>query len=430
MKRIVNRKSIGLVLVILLVAILSINTKKVKATGTITWNGASSITINENINNIINPIAGSRTYCLEDASGLASTCSATATITYTGNETISSQQISKTTTMNLSSLTFDEPGDYSFWLYDQITETWLDKYYHITRANTYYNVVVSVRNEVDANNEVTGNYTANLILNKCEYDTSTGNYVCSKVTPIGGVLYVDVDYYPDSNAFGHTEITKTVKGTGAKTTEYFPFNITLQIDSNVCSPLNCNRWSFPITGIDSTATYNGSTVNNPTSITPGTQVTVYLKDGQTVVIGEGEEATRNAIGTFDTIPAICDSGGISFEKNNPNKIIESKRLSNLKSGRILRLGEISYYNHWSVSETAGDYSTTIFDNSGYTQTGTSFTNAEFNCGTTQISFVNTKEMSPLTGIIIKVAPYVILIAVGIGGFFIFRYLRRKKKLSN
>ena len=77
MKRLVNMKIIALVFVIALVSILTLNTKKAKAAGTVTWSGPSSITIRETMHNIVNPIIATRTYSLYDSGMVAAASAAT-----------------------------------------------------------------------------------------------------------------------------------------------------------------------------------------------------------------------------------------------------------------------------------------------------------------------------------------------------------------
>ncbi|MBQ3468547.1 MAG: hypothetical protein IJH18_00590 [Bacilli bacterium] len=433
MKRLVNMKIIALVFVIALVSILTLNTKKAKAAGTVTWSGTSSITIEENINNITNPIAGTRTYSVTDNTDAVV---ATTTVTYTGNETISANQINKTTTINLSNLTFTEAGDYSYSILPEVDAEygdngfWLNAFFQ-SGDDPKYEVIVSVRNEVDANNIATGNLEATLVLNECTFNPSTGNYdVCSKVSPASGTgtLNAHYVYIPDDQMFSHIELGKEVKGTGAEINKYFPFTINLQIDSNVCKPLNCNRWSFPISDVDATATYNGSTVNNPTSITPGTPVTVYLKDGQIAVIGEGHEATRGAANTFDTIPVRCSTVPIVMSnKYNLNKSTGIKKLSNFSNGRIKKLdGSNTAPSQLSISETAGDYTAAYTINGDTSQSGSSFSDVALECNTNEILFENTRTMAPLTGVIINIAAYLIVIGIAIGGFLLFRNIRKIK----
>ena len=50
-------------------------------------------------------------------------------------------------------------------------------------------------------------------------------------------------------------------------------------------------------------------------------------------------------------------------------------------------------------------------------------------GTYPIYFINTKEMSPVTGLIFTILPYVILVGIGVGGVLLFRYSKTKKSKS-
>ncbi|MBQ3435971.1 MAG: hypothetical protein IJH13_03025 [Bacilli bacterium] len=439
MKKIMNLKNIGLILTIVLVSILTLNTKNVKATGTVTWSGPSSITIRETISNMTNPIVASRAYGLF-VQGNDITPVTTATINFTASDTPTNYQITKSTTMNLTSLAFSKPGDYEYsiypdWLLDNAGH-FLDNYStgsHHYNVTYRYKVIVSVRNVVDANNTPTGDFTATTILESCEYNEQTNNYEnCTKISPVSGVLYADYDYETNPESFAHIEISKTVKGIGADTTKYFPITLTIYNEGAIF-----DDWEYPITGIDSTITYNGQSVTQPTTIGNGTPVIIYIKHGQTAIIGQATSGGSS----FDLIPTkatVGYSGGGGGSYAN----------SQLKEYRVQKLAgeQIFYGSFFTVAEDPKDYSPSISpDNENFFNVSSVSDIAGIPSieiggeqkkvlpimegGTYPIYFINTKEMSPVTGLIFTILPYVILVGIGVGGVLLFRYSKTKKSKS-
>ncbi|MBQ3436300.1 MAG: hypothetical protein IJH13_04715 [Bacilli bacterium] len=417
MKKVLNIKNMGLLLIIVLIAVLTINTKEAKAAGTVTWSGPSSITIRDTIHNIANPIVAS-TKCVLFEGGDTHDDVATTTINYTASDTPTNYQITKSATMNLSSLTFTKPGDYSYNLVEELLNSNAEAFWPGEDA-PYYKVTISVRNIVDANNVPTGNFTASLIIEKC----ISGN-ICSKINPVSGNLIVDFDYETNPESFGHIEISKTVKGIGADINEYFPFTVSIDDADDAF-----DGWVYPISGIDSTVTYNGSTVSNPTTITSGTPTTIYLKHGQTAIIGQ----VTSGGNTFDAIPNFyCTGGGHSptVTSYNFSKNLRIRKLANID-------GKTCYGSYVSISENSGSYTPSIsLDGSDYIS-GDSFddidgldlidnTSLPVESETNAYYFVNTKEMSPVTGLILTILPYLILAGIGIGGTLLVMHLKKQK----
>ena len=435
MKRIFSIHNIFLMLVVVLIVVLSLNLKEVKAAGTITWSGPSSITIRETIRNIANPIVASRDYGLF-ASGDDTTPVSTATINYTASDTPTNYQITKSTTMNLSSLTFSKPGDYEYYLapdalFDSNNYN-IDAYFGPDDANRYYEVTVSVRNVVDSNNTPTGNFTASMILIKYDYNETTGEDEQVKINPVSGVLYADYDCIADEGSFGHIELSKTVKGIGADTTEYFPVTISIDNDpgdgeSDYIS-IDSSGWTYPISGLDATVTYNGSTVNNPSTITDGIPTTIYIKHGQTAIIGQ----ISSGGDTFDAIPVKYRSslspldpnpgpgGGIIYTSNYRANPITPKKMININ-------GDDLFGSYFTAVETPGSYSPSYSIDGEAAETGYSVPATEIASGTNTVDFYNTKEMSPVTGLIFTILPYVILAAIGIGGALLVMHLKKEER---
>ena len=434
MKRIFSIHNIFLMLVVVLIVVLSLNLKEVKAAGTITWSGPSSITIRETIRNIANPIVASREYGLF-ASGDDTTPVSTATINYTASDTPTNYQITKSTTMNLSSLTFSKPGDYEYYLVpDDLFDSnnySIDAYF---APDDYFNyfVVVQVRNVVDANNVPTGNFTATIILYSCEYNEQTDEELCTKVNPVSGVLYADHYLETNPEGFGHIEVSKTVKGIGADTTEYFPVTISIDNDTgddeSDYMSIDSSGWTYPISGLDATVTYNGSTVNNPSTITDGIPTTIYIKHGQTAIIGQ----ISSRGDTFDAIPVKYRSsllpldpnpgpgGGIIDASNYRANPITPKKMININ-------GDDLFGSYFTAVEMPGSYSPSYSIDGEAAETGYSVPATEIASGANTVDFYNTKEMSPVTGLIFTILPYVILAGIGIGGALLVMHLKKEER---
>ena len=453
MKKIINIRNITLILVVVLIGVLSLKIKEVKAAGTVTWSGPSSVTIRETLSNVVNPIVAHRAYYLQENFGNYNTV-ATATINYTASDTYTNYQITKTAVMNLSSLTFTAPGDYEYRIYEDVlydsNDRYIDNYFYNSNYSydhfvPYYNAIVQVRNVVDGNNVPTGNFTASLILEKWEYNDQTDDWECSKVSPSSGVLYADYNYEPYPDAFGHIELSKTVKGTGADRNKYFPFTITINNDISIEGLIDSSGWTYPISGLDTTVTYNGSTISNPTSITDGTSTTIYLKHGQTAIIGQ----VTSGGSSFDAIPAgICseeedpfggDPGGDPIP--DPGDIIVDGQPHNQSydyttTPRIKPLTYIDnlycYGSYFRIEEDPADYDASFSVNggsstSGYYVPATGIMDINTYSTTATVDFSNTKEMSPFTGLIFTILPYLMLAGIGIGGTLLVMRLKKEER---
>ncbi|MBQ3435732.1 MAG: hypothetical protein IJH13_01785 [Bacilli bacterium] len=424
MKKVLNIKNIGLLLIIVLIAVLTISTKEAKAAGTLTWSGPSSITIRDTIHNIANPIVATRDYVLQATGGQEAS---SVTLNYTASDTITNYQLTKSAVLNLSNLTFTKPGDYRYGIVpDDLRVSGNNlSYFTPADANRYYEVTVSVRNVVDANNVPTGNFTASMILIKYDYNETTGEDEQVKINPVSGVLYADYDYIPDESFFGHIELSKTVKGIGADTTKYFPFTINIDNDSSLVQDeqalIDSSGWTYPISGIDATVTYNGNTINNPTTITDGTPTTIYLKHGQTAIIGQ----VTNGGNTFDVIPrGLCSELIDPYTPGNQNYDFS-------RSPSVKKLAEVDgatcYGSYFTIEENPGDY-TPSFSLAGYPATSGYYVSAEgIVDGSNTVDFYNQKEMSPVTGLIFTILPYLILAGIGVGGTLLVMHLKKEEK---
>ncbi|MBQ3468540.1 MAG: hypothetical protein IJH18_00555 [Bacilli bacterium] len=426
MKKVFSIHNVFLILVVVLIGVLSLKTSEVKAAGTVTWSGPSSITIRETIHNIAGPIVAHRDYNLIEDFGDYDE-ETTATINYTASDTPTNYQITKSTTMNLSNITFVKPGDYEYYLdaSDLIVSNGTPLPVDYSEDCPSYEVTVSVRNVVDANNVPTGSFTASLILEKGEYNEQTDDWDVSKVSPSSGVLYADFDFETNSDRFGHIELSKTVKGIGADTTKYFPFTITINNDAITSGfySLDSTGWVYPISGLDSTVTYNGNTVTNPTTITDGTPTTIYLKHGQTAIIGQ----VISGGNTSDAIPI-----GSCFHSSGPSpKSFDNSKAITAKKMHIIPADDESWWecigSYYTIEENPDDYTPEFSVNNGGLNNGYNIGYFGVNDGSNTVEFYNQKEMSPVTGLIFTILPYLILAGIGVGGALLVMHLKKEEK---
>ncbi|MBQ3436293.1 MAG: hypothetical protein IJH13_04680 [Bacilli bacterium] len=458
MKKTFNLYNITLILVIVLASLLAFKAPEVRASGTVTWSGPSSITIRNTINEVMNPMDVSLTYVIEADSDNPSGASGaptnvTAAFTRT-SPTVSNYTLTKTAVLSFSNMTFTDPGDYTYNVIfgtDDIGDIGGDHAVYVvpefTANYSQYKVVISVRNIVDSNNNPTGNYTASLILQECNDEQST-ELVCSKINSESGVLYADYDYATTNMSMG--AITKTVKGIGADTTEYFPFTISIDDEDGTF-----DGWVFPVTIYEDiysnnptdvtniSVNYNGQTRTQPTSITSGgSSITLYLKHNQIAVIGAviNENNPGEALmGIPGGVSCGNDSGTTSGQSNHINKKFELKNLiqapDTSSKNKVIQLGDSTLCggDKWSVQEEQGDYTPSYaFINGGSSEEteGNSFSDVRFpHNNTSQVIFTNTKEMSPVTGLIFTILPYLILAGIGVGGTLLIMYLKKEEKAN-
>ncbi|MBQ3468736.1 MAG: hypothetical protein IJH18_01585, partial [Bacilli bacterium] len=150
--------------------------------------------------------------------------------------------------------------------------------------------------------------------------------------------------------------------------------------------------------------------------------------GQTAIIGQ----VTNGGNTFDVIPGGYCGGEIPDPDIPDRKKYDFSTTPSVKKLAAVD-GKTCYGSYFTIEESPGDYTPAFSVNGGSSTSGyyVSATGiAEDLQGTPAIvSFENTKEMSPVTGLIFTILPYVILAGIGVGGVLLFRYLKNKKTAS-
>ena len=287
----------------------------------------------------------------------------TATISFTGSETVSNNYTAtKSTTINFANmgLVFDDAGIYEFTIKETATSN--DAY---PVDGDEYTVIIQVSNP---GGTITGNYNAAFVINDSN-DTKVNNAAFA--------------HAKDESKFGHIELTKKVGGLMGGLNTYFDFSI--QIDdaaSNACSSYSGSE-KYPVSGGDASHV----TISEVTKCKSGTKDSLSLKHNQTAIIGQ---FTHNN-NTYDSISI-----------DDYYKIVEA-----------------------SVS----DYTTTFKIGSGSSTSGRDTSSQSVSNGTNTVTYVNTREGSPLTGIVLTVLPFLILIGIGTGGLILFRKKKGFKKIK-
>lgn len=272
-----NKKIIAIMLVAVMLFAAFSGVSKVFAetgttAGTVTFSADDTdnqLTITRNVKDTAENVTNTFTYTVEqvtDNSNYVSTAVGgtlpTPTVVFTNSEPDSSNVATETGILDLAGVTFTKLGNYAF----KVTETNSSNQTKYPLDDKEYYIYVSVRNELDENNQPTGNFIATLA-DKAKLSDAEDK--------------VDLKY--ESNVpLQSVEISKTVTGNMADINEYFAFTLTIN---------GLAGTTYTVTGAHSTdgnETVDSSTVNAGAN-------TIYLKHGQTITIGNLPEGTTYTI---------------------------------------------------------------------------------------------------------------------------------------
>lgn len=394
MRKVFNGYNIGLLLIVVLLSLFSLKTVNVKAAGTITWEGSNKITIQRTIDNLFNPDEVTFTYTITPAVSNpegARNAPTSATIAFTGAETIVNKQVKKSGTLSFANVEFSRPGDYVY----IIAETGTDNTAFATDSTNMYTAIISVRNETNASGIPTGNFSASMILKDKDNTKVDG---VSGDDPIASFIAS-----VNSSKFTHFEIENIVEGNIADDDIYFAYTINIKGYTG----------TYPITGIDHQVEYEGTMVTQPTEVIGNTETTFYLKHGQTAVIGKVTDGDTS----YDVIPVDYES---STQIANTKKEIKPIFLAN-ETGKTRTI--------YDIVEDNKDYETSYSINRGEVVDGNAITNTEVTPKAVKIVFFNSKNRSIVTGIITTIVPYILLIIITVSGTLIAMNLSNKKEIA-
>ena len=339
--------------------------------------GTNSITITRKINDVTNPVSNTFTYKIKLVSKPTSpvvgtvggsilpneTTDETKTINVVfDNKTPNNKVATSTATLNLSTVTFDELGDYVF----EITESdSADSTTYPVDTTNKYQFCITVRNELNGT-------------------TPTGNLVATLINPTDKDNHKLSDYnlnYESTSQHTYIELTKNVTGDGARLDSYFKFEITFDDDRiNVGDKIIVANTETGSNYYTTTSQYSEETVD------ANKKITVYLKHGQTITIGKTADGTNQ----------------LPINANYKIKEIEDST------------------KHETYTTTVNGVTTTEIN-----KTTVDVDNDNFNSNN-KTTFINNKTLEPVTGIFINVMPFVALIALAFVGIMVIKKTSKKE----
>ena len=224
------------------------------------------------------------------------------------------------------------------------------------------NETEDVTNTVTFNYESYGNPSTS---NRTGYVNSNASYKADRTGNASTTVTVKQKVI---QAKSYITLTKEIAGNMRETDKYFKFLVNIDGTSGE---------SYTILGQDNTVIYNNSQISTSSTYTVGSTNYVYLKGGQTVIIGLSSDETTSEIpeGTTYSI----------------------------------------------IEQDAEDYATTISGIQGETKTTGNMTVGEINT----VEFLNSKDAAALTGGVFEIAVYAIIFVSSILGANIV--IRKKYK---
>ncbi len=172
--------------------------------------------------------------------------------------------------------------------------------------------------------------------------------------------------FESNAALTNIKITNTLEGNMADVDEDFKVKVHI----------TCTNGTYTISGQDSSVTYGGSTITPSTTYTCGSDNYIYLKHGQEVYVGKN--------GSTNEIMSGVTYGVV--EQDSTNYITEINSVS---------------------GKTLSNQTTSLSGNT--------------------VSIKNTYNNSVVTGVILKVLPYIILIAIVLTGLILLIVSKKKVK---
>ena len=260
---------------------------------------------------------------------------------------------------NLMDQEFTALGDYKFIVRETGSQDATN--YPVDSEKEYY-FYVSVRNRLDNNGQPTGEYIATMSEQVKNHDT-------------GDKLYA---LFESTAERSHVEVTNAVSGNLANVDDYFKYKVIINGANN--------GDVFTVYGQDAVVNYGGSTVATVNTVTiDDTDDYIYLKHGQTVLIGYDGENDELPIGVTYSLVEVDANGYVQYVDNVAGNTSETKTVE-----------------------------------------------ADVTSASNRVDFLNHKEGNVLTGIIINTMPY-LLAVVTIGTILaigcVYKRKQRKTKCS-
>lgn len=332
------------------------------ATTTISANtdSAQSWTITRNVNGVTNPVTATFGYTVTAAASNPATVdvSGVAPTVVFNNVTPSNGTATQTGTLDLSSVTFSEVGDYEF----TVTETSVTPTGAYPLDSDVYHIFVSVRYDVDDDNVPDNNTLVATLVQQAYKNDNTAD---------DGKENIVYESAPSRTAI---ELSKSVTGNLASTSEYF--KVKVEIDGGTAGD------QYAISG----QTYTGTGVQSVYTV--GQDNYVWLKHGETITIGKvtvgGEDIYQVPIGVEYTL---TEQDATDYDTYIDGGSTAAKATSGKETA------ELDYDDQTDTYSIPDDNKT---------------------------AFVNNKESDVITGIFINIFPFIVLVALAAAGVYAIR----------
>ena len=279
--------------------------------------------------------------------GLASSFS----IDFSDADAVLDNTVSKVATVDLSGVTFSKLGDYEFTV-KEVSST--DPINFPVDSDNIYTMLASVRNALDESGKPTGELVASFV---------------AQVKNKNGDKTADAKY-ENVAVRGKIEISNTLQGSLADSGAYFKYKVNL---------INAKAGDvFTVSGQDAEVNYNGETISTATTLVAGRDNYIYLKHGQTAVIGNKDGLNELPIGLQYSIEEL---DAVDYETSIDGALDEDKATD--------------------TKTVSADLGADASDDEI----------AEYKKSNTT-AYVNKKEASVLTGVMLSILPFVVAGALG------------------
>lgn len=217
-------------------------------------------------------------------------------------------------TVSFADMSFSTAGTYEFCAYEAVPDAdgGIPEVDH-----TQFKIIVDVVNEYDSNGEPTGNLIPTLVPQALNMTTGEKGEIVFETTA-------------EKTSW---QFTHNVSGAKGDKNHYFPYDVSLAY-----SRFTARGTKFDLAGLDASFkdSYTGRDKTNPTEISAGPgKIRVYLKDGQTLKIGQRNGKDDLPPNSSITIEAVSE---VELESIY-DVTINGNAISSFESNLVLRPGE-------------------------------------------------------------------------------------------
>ena len=218
--------------------------------------------------------------------------------------------------IDISSYSFTALGDYKFIVKE--TSSADEVNFPIDGEKEYY-FYVSVRNKLDNNHNLTGEYVATMVGQVKDHDTGDKTDATFESTAMRRKI----------------QVTNEVSGNLANVDDYFKYKIVFE---------GANEGDvFTIFGQDSTVNYGGESIATSNSVTVDNQDDyIYLKHGQTVYIGYDGENDQLPVGLKYSLEEVDANGYVQYVDGSAGNVSRVKTISATENATS---NKVAFLNH-------------------------------------------------------------------------------------